>query len=98
MTSKVEQDGDMYVFTCPHCEQWTEVPVGQVNCHIFRHAFFYQKMSGGGITLIGQIPPHSPKDVCDKLIEENRVVGCAKPFRFIRDENGQYRAEQCGYI
>lgn len=101
MTEKwrpVEKNDNLYIFQCPHCDLWTEVDINQVNCHIFRHAFYYEQLPDGGIRLTEQIPPHSTKNICDQLIEQNKVVGCAKPFRFVRDEQGEYRAEQCGYI
>uniref|UniRef100_A0A6C0EKQ3 Uncharacterized protein n=1 Tax=viral metagenome TaxID=1070528 RepID=A0A6C0EKQ3_9ZZZZ len=87
----------VYTFTCPHCDMWTEVPVNQVNCHIFRHAFFFQQLPNGGMVLLNQLNPHAPKEVCDKLKEENKIVGCGKPFKFVRDGE-KYRAEICDYI
>lgn len=98
MSCPVVLDKDMYTFRCPHCEQWTEVPVNQVNCHIFRHAFLFQKLPNGGIILLNQLNPHAPKNVCDQLKQEDKIVGCGKPFRFVKDKDGNYQAEICDYI
>ncbi len=92
----LDPDTKMYVFLCPHCELYTEVAINQVNCHIFRHAFHYT-MNNGIMELTSQLNPHAPKDICDLLVKENKVIGCAKPFKFVR-ENDQYFAEVCDYI
>lgn len=94
----LDQQTGIYSFMCPHCDLWTEVPVNAVNCQIFRHAFFVQRLPNGHVNLLGQIPPHASKQVCDQLIEEERVVGCAKPFKFTKKPDGNYIAERCGYI
>lgn len=95
--AELDQSTGMYMFTCPHCDMWTEVPVNQVNCHIFRHAFLVQKLPNGGIILLNQLNPHAPKQVCDQLKSEGKIVGCGKPFKFIR-KNDKYVVESCGYI
>jgi hypothetical protein len=44
-----------------------------------------------------QINPHTPKDICDKLAIEDKIFGCAKPFKIIY-ENNEYNAIACDYI
>lgn len=93
----VKLEGDLYMFTCPHCKAWTEVEKNQVNCHIFRHGFHYVK-NGDHIQLLNQMNPHAPKEECDRLFSEGKIVGCGKPFQFVRNPDSSYRAEICGYI
>lgn len=68
---------------CPHCGG--EVQILSINCGIFRHAIF--KENGK------QLDPHAPKELCDRVVEENLVYGCAKPFRIVDG-----KAEKCDYI
>ena len=75
------------VVTCPHCQCY--IFIEKLNCRIFRHGVF--KLSGQ------QIPPHLDKVECDKLISEQRIYGCGKPFKIIT-ENDEHRAEKCDYI
>jgi len=70
--------------TCPHCQCY--IFIEKLNCRIFRHGVF--KLSGQ------QIPPHLDKVECDKLISEQRIYGCGKPFRI----NNELIAEICDYI
>ena len=72
---------------CPHCGQYAIIE--QVNCAIFRHGVFKSNMS--------QINPHLSKLNCDKLIENNLIYGCGKPFRIIK-ENCIWVAVICDYI
>ena len=70
--------------TCPHCQCY--IFIEKLNCRIFRHGVF--KLSGQ------QIPPHLDKVECDKLISEQRIYGCGKPFRI----NNELIAKICDYI
>ena len=72
------------VVTCPHCQCY--IFIEKLNCRIFRHGVF--KLSGQ------QIPPHLDKVECDKLISEQRIYGCGKPFRI----NNELIAEICEYV
>ena len=74
-----------YHFACPHCKMIIIVREKEVNCKIFRCGIF----KGNGI----QIPPHLPKNICDKLKENDLIYGCGKPFMF----KGTY-VEICDYI
>ena len=44
---------------CPHCNQWVYLPKQEFNCKIYRHGILKSNYT--------QIDPHLPKDVCDKL-------------------------------
>lgn len=69
--------------SCPHCGGLIEIT--ELNCKIFRHAIF----KNGGI----QLNPHASKEECDKVIKDNLVYGCAKPFEIINE-----KAVKCEYI
>ena len=43
-----QEDGDLLIFKCPHCNEDIEVLRNEINCHIFRHGIFkadYQQMN-----------------------------------------------------
>lgn len=61
----------MFIVVCPHC--LCQVEIQDINCGIFRHAIYKDTNE--------QIPPHTSKEICDRLFIENRVYGCAKPFK-----------------
>jgi hypothetical protein len=65
------------IVQCPHCQDW--IFIEAVNCAIFRHAVYKSTLE--------YIPPHAPKEECDRLIQEGLVYGCAKPFRLEYLEN-----------
>jgi hypothetical protein len=79
--------GKSYIFTCPHCEGQIEVDKTQVNCAIFRHAIYKKNLN--------QVNPHLDKEVCDKLVQDDSVYGCCKPFRINVDRK---IVEICDYI
>ena len=72
---------------CPHCNNY--VIIEQVNCAIFRHGIFKKNML--------QINPHLSKLECDKLIDNNLIYGCGKPFK-IEKINNIWIAIECDYI
>ena len=78
-------------FECPHCSGSVVIGQSDVHCGVFRHAVY--RCSGE------RIPDHSPKELCDRLVAEGRVFGCAKPFRLFREkeEEGGWVAEKCKY-
>ena len=85
--------------TCPHCGGMVHIPATQINCNVFRHAFF--KSTGL------QIDPHTPKLECDRLLHEDLIWGCGKPFRLeleLEQNRAQdqiektYHATKCEYI
>ena len=69
-----DEKSESFIFPCPHCMHIIQVPKSGINCKIFRHAVYKSNLQ--------QIPPHSAKKTCDKLLAEGKVFGCAKPFIF----------------
>lgn len=63
-----------YYFECPHCFMMCFVKKKDINCKIFRHAVFKKNLEF--------VPPHSSKDECDRLVKEDLIYGCGKPFKF----------------
>lgn len=83
------------IFQCPHCQGDVIIAKSEINCGIFRHAIY--KSSGQ------QIPPHAPKEECDRLITQNEIFGCARPFQIIKNNNETSQSESwqiqiCEYI
>lgn len=76
------------IIECPHCSD--SILIEQLNCKIFRHGIF--KLTHE------QINPHLSKLECDKLIFNNLIYGCGKPFRIKNDNNSKYEVEICDYI
>ena len=79
------------IIQCPHCEEF--VIIQELNCKIFRHGTFTDTGE--------QIPPHSPKEDCDRFVRENKIYGCGKPFRIVTSadpENRDWVIEICEYI
>jgi hypothetical protein len=75
---------DFYIFICPHCTGEILVHNNELNCRIFRHAV----LKNGN-----QINPHAPKEECERLIKNNEIYGCGKPFQVIGD-----KAVECDYL
>lgn len=80
---------DFYVFTCPHCQGSIIVAPHELNCRIFRHGVY--KHNGE------QIPPHTAKEECDRLIASHAIDGCGRPFR-IEGDGPSATAVICDYI
>lgn len=72
MSNTVLLDNNIYRFKCPHCNINIEVLKNQVNCKIFRCGIY--KSTGK------PIPPHTKKPECDRLVNQNLIYGCSKPF------------------
>lgn len=85
----VKEEGDFFIFECPHCDGTVIVNRSETACCIFRHAVHNSNFQ--------QINPHTPKEECDRLRETNQVHGCAKPFRFVYSKPQNY-VEKCDYI
>jgi hypothetical protein len=77
---------DCHHVTCPHCEGSIIIHHGELNCRIFRHGAYRATME--------PIPPHLPKDECDRLVLHDLIIGCGKPFRV----NEDLIAIACDYI
>lgn len=75
------------IIKCPHCDLFMEIE--QLNCKIFRHGIL---RSNGK-----QIGPHSPKELCDYYIKNDKIYGCGKPFR-IEKTGAEYIPLICDYI
>ena len=45
-----------------------------------------------------QINPHTNKQKCDKLIKENLIYGCVKPFKITKSNDDKLKIEICDYI
>ncbi len=80
---------DNYVIiTCPHCEIPIMVLKKEFNCKIFRHGVFKNTYK--------QMNPHLPKKDCDKLVVNDLIIGCGKPFKLVI-KNNEYTTEICDY-
>jgi hypothetical protein len=80
----------MLELVCPHCQGMIIVLPNELNCRIFRHGVY---ISNGE-----PIPPHASKEECDRLVSENMIHGCGKPFRVIQQVDGSELAVECDYI
>lgn len=85
----VREEGEFFIFECPHCNGTVIVHRSETACCIFRHAVQNSTFQ--------QINPHTPKEECDRLRESGQIHGCAKPFRFVYS-NPQNYVEKCDYI
>jgi hypothetical protein len=79
---------DFYVFNCPHCSVEIIVAKNELNCHIFRHAIYKNTYE--------QVNPHLPLLECQKLLDNDMVYGCCKPFEIINRDNKMF-AVKCDY-
>ena len=77
---------DFYLFICPHCQGSILVYHTELHCRIFRHGVY--RNSGE------PIPPHAPKEECERLVAANLIDGCGKPFRV----TDAMEAISCDYI
>ena len=87
--SKIKLEEDFYFFSCPNCDNEIIVNKNELNCRIFRHAVYKDNYK--------QVEPHLSKYFCDKLIEEDKVIGCCKPIEIIDDNKGNLIAIICEY-
>ena len=63
------------IISCPHCDVQILIYLKELNCRIFRHGYYIKKLE--------QINPHLPKDQCEELINNKKIIGCGKPFKII---------------
>lgn len=92
MSVVVRPEDGLLIFPCPHCAELVVVNVREVNCCIFRHAALKDDVSK-------QIDPHTPKEECDRLVREDLVYGCAKPFQLVKQQTDDgFVVQECGYI
>ncbi len=85
---------DYSIFDCPYCKEKILIYHTDINCGIFRHGIY--------INTYQQINPHETKEVCDSVIQQNKIYGCGKPFRIIanktKENKDQFTCEACDYI
>lgn len=74
----------MLIVICPHCNK--DVLIEKLNCRIFRHGVY--------IKTGRQLGAHAKQKHCEKVIRENLIYGCGKPFKV----NKENVAEICDYI
>ena len=79
---------DYIIVICPHCNNYIQILKKDFNCKIFRHGVFKRTYR--------QIDPHLSKNECDRLVQLDLIIGCAKPFKLVI-KNNQYTTENCGY-
>ena len=82
-------DGAFLTFHCPHCAEKMQILVNEIACRIFRHGIMKEGY--------GQMNPHAPKSDCDRLVSEDLIYGCGKPFR-LEPQGSAWRLEVCEYI
>ena len=74
-----------FLIKCPWCN--IDIEVVEMNCKIFRCGIYKSNNK--------QVPPHSKKVLCDKIVIEGLIWGCAKPFHI---NNPDGNPVKCGYI
>jgi len=65
----------MFIVQCPHCGIFIEIV--ELNCKIFRCGIYKDTYM--------QIPPHLPFLECVRLVQEDLIYGCGKPFQIINN-------------
>jgi len=83
----MNEESESIIITCPNCNEY--VIIEKINCGIFRHATL--KENGN------QIDPHSSKEICVGLSNNNLIYGCGKPFQIVNN-NGKLEIFCCDYI
>ena len=81
-------DEFIYV-SCPHCHAMIQIKHNEMNCKIFRHGIYKSSSK--------QIDPHLCEEECKRLVFENVIYGCGKPFQLIKQSH-TYEAISCAYI
>jgi hypothetical protein len=81
---------NILTFECPHCLDYIQVNVNDLNCMIFRHAVHKESFN--------QINPHASKIECENHIQLNDVYGCSKPFKITINHLNIYSISKCDYI
>lgn len=80
---------DPMFFQCPHCQGDVIIFPNEVNCGIFRHAMYKDG---------NHVNPHAKKEICDRLVTEDKVLGCCKPFQLKKNEKKELEIFKCDYI
>jgi hypothetical protein len=71
------------ILNCPHCDM--NIIIVEVNCGVFR--------CGISKFTFTQIQQHLSQDECEKLVKDDIIYGCGKPFMY---HNG--KLIKCCYI
>ena len=72
------------IIFCPHCKE--PIIIEKINCGIFRCGILKKDNT--------QINPHLDQESCEKLIKNEEIFGCSRPFRILPN----YTVEICDYI
>jgi hypothetical protein len=83
-------DEQSFILNCPHCQEFLMIHKEEIKCAIFRHGIYNDSLE--------PIDPHTPKNICEKLVEEKKIYGCGKPFQLFIDVSGQPFTQECDYI
>lgn len=83
------QDNAYYLLQCPHCHEYVYVQKNELNCLIFRHGVHKSNFQ--------PIYPHTSKEECDRLVQQQQIYGCGKPFEIILLPNQQMVVQICDY-
>ena len=76
---------------CPHCNEQIFIMLSEINCNVFRHGIYKETFQ--------QMDPHTPKEDCDYLANNNLIIGCGKPFCIlVQKSTGKFVGYDCGYI
>ena len=78
------------ILLCPHCHEYFMVDKNEIKCAIFRHGVYIETLE--------PIDPHSPKNICEKLVSDKKIYGCGKPFQLLLDVSGENFTQVCDYI
>lgn len=77
-----------FVVECPHCKEF--ILIEETNCCIFRHGVLKEN----GV----QINPHSSIELCTYYITNNKIHGCGKPFKLVKNDRQEVVAIVCDYV
>ena len=88
-----------FIISCPHCCQ--DIEILEINCRIFRCGVYKENHQ--------QIGQHLPKEICDKLVIDDKIYGCGKPFILIQNNevdnknedlsvSSKWKPQICDYI
>ena len=81
---------DYIIINCPHCQTPIYINHQDFRCHIFRHGVYRSNLK--------QIDPHMKRQNCLDIVNKGIIYGCAGPFKLLKTEDNNYRAEICDYI
>lgn len=82
---------EIYYLECPHCKGLIEIHEADINCSIFRHGVYIDSGT--------QMNPHASREECEGAFSKGKIIGCGKPFRFIKStEFHKVYLEICDYI